>query len=1084
MATRPLFAVLLLLSLAAAAQDKPAPADPHKPLLGRLQAISEVPIAAWRYHAADLPHGEDPALYTTGWPTVKARDEWKTGSRWLRFDYTVPRTLQGYDLTGAAIDLDLHVASDETIQVSVFSNGSLVSRTDEDMQVPIPLTTHAQPGQRFAIAVRVLGNQVKTSVYRARLALRAAGDRPDPGAMRMQFLAARPVIAAYAVGREERERTLAAAMEAIDLAALDKADQPRFDASLRAAQQKLEALRPYLQQFTIRISGNSHIDMAWLWPWTETVEVVRNTFASALQLMREYPDLTFTMGSAQTYAWMEEKYPSLFEEIRQRVKEGRWEIVGGMWVEPDLNMPDGESLVRQLLYGKRYFKQRFNVDVKIGWNPDSFGYNWQLPQIYKRSGLDYFVTQKIYWNDTTKFPHKLFWWQAPDGSKILTYFPHDYANSIDPQKMTKDLAMYAPAMWKADAGTNGAASGALEMMYLFGVSDHGGGPTREDLDTALRLQDPKLVYPQVKFGNAGAYFANIEKHLADLNVPTWNDELYFEYHRGVQTTQAETKRHNRKSEVMLLNAEKLASIASLYGEKYPQAGFETVWKDVLFNQFHDILPGSGIAVNYVDAARKDEQVQRFGREVVANSLRAISARVNTTGTSVVVFNPLSWERTDVVETDIQLPAKTAGVSVIAPGGKPAPAEVISIDATTHTAHIRFLAAKVPSIGYNTYKVVSAPATQPATALRATPTSLENEFFRIAVDAKTGCLTSVVDKASGLESLAAPAPGGGIPAMNPDGKPCGNLLQVFTDKPKNWDAWNIDADFIKQHTDLLQADEVKLVEHSPLRAVIRVKKHFQNSKFEQDITMYAAVPRIDVNMRADWQEKHLLLKVAFPLKATNDRATFEIPYGAIERPTMRRTPEEQAKFEVPALRWADVSNATQGFSLLNDSKYGYDAKDNVLRLSLLRAPEWPDPHADEGKHAFTYSLYPHAKDWKSALTVHRGYELNDPLLTYVTPPHTGILPASHSFFGASASNVVITAIKQAEDGNDLIVRMYEWEGKPAEVQVSTPQATAFDTQTNLMEMPESGGGASLSPYEIKTIRLKRIESLDRIEHWKH
>jgi alpha-mannosidase len=631
--------------------------------------------------------------------------------------------------------------------------------------------------------------------------------------------------------------------------------------------------------------------------------------------------------------------------------------------------------------------------------------------------------------------------------------------------------MYAPAMWKADAGKNAAPAGQLEMMYLFGVSDHGGGPTREDLDTALRIRDPKVVFPKEEFGTAGAYFANLENHLADLNVPTWSDELYFEYHRGVQTTQAETKRHNRKSEVMLLNAEKLASIATLYGASYPKAGFETAWKDLLFNQFHDILPGSGIAINYVDAARKDEQVQRFGREVVANSLRTISARVNTPGTSVLVFNPLSWERTDVVETDVQLPNKITGISVLAPDGKPAPSEVLSTDAATHTVHIRFLAAQVPSTGYKSFRIMNAPAAKPNTALHATPTSLENEFFRIAVDAKTGCITSMVEKASGTEALAAPAPGDGIPAMNPDGKPCGNLLQVFVDKPKQWDAWNIDADFIKQHTDLLDADEVKLVEQSPLRAVIRVKKHFQNSTFEQDITMYAGVPRIDVNMRADWHEKHQLLKVAFPLKATNERATFEIPYGAIERPTTRRTPEEQAKFEVPALRWADLSNATQGFSLLNDSKYGYDAKDNVLRLSLLRAPEWPDPHADEGKHEFTYSLYPHAKDWKSALTVHRGYELNYPLLAYFTAAHTGTLPATHSFVATDTPGVVITAIKQAEDGNDLLVRMYEWAGKPANVKLSLPPNVTASGATNLMEADEEASSMSSSPFEIKTVRLK-------------
>ena len=258
-----------------------------------------------------------------------------------------------------------------------------------------------------------------------------------------------------------------------------------------------------MQQFTIRATGNSHIDMAWLWPWTETVEVVRNTFTSVLDLMREYPDLTFTMSSARTYSWMEEKYPDLFKQIQQRVKEGRWEIVGGMWVEPDLNLPDGESLVRQFLIGKRYFKQKFGVDVKIGWNPDSFGYNWQLPQIYKKSGMDYFVTQKIYWNDTTKVTHKLFWWQSPDGSRLLTYFPHDYANDTNPVRMETDLATYAPAIYGS------ALKPDDEMMHLFGVGDHGGGPTSEMIDVAEKWAAPGAVYPKIKFGTAQAFFDGI-----------------------------------------------------------------------------------------------------------------------------------------------------------------------------------------------------------------------------------------------------------------------------------------------------------------------------------------------------------------------------------------------------------------------------------------------------------------------------------------------------------------------------------------------------------------------------------------------
>jgi alpha-mannosidase len=1073
---------LCLLFIPLLAQDKPAPAppDPFKPVLDRLQSISVLPLDQWRSHEGNIAHGEDASLTDSEWQPIKINEPWTNGSQWIRTTITIPERQAGYDLRGTRIDLDLALSSSEAIQINLFANGSLIARTDEDTQLPVTLTSNAQPGQKFVIAARITGSPVKTSFRRAQLIIHAPQDRPDPSLLRMEILSARPVASAYEAGKQQRMQQIDTAIKAIDITALDRADQNEFDASLRESHKQLEALRPYLDQFTIRVSGNSHIDMAWLWPETETVEVVRNTFSSALQMMREYPDLTFTMASAQTYAWMEEKYPDLFKEIQQRVKEGRWEIVGGMWVEPDLNLPDGESLVRQILIGKRYFQQKFGVDVKIGWNPDSFGYNWQLPQIYKRAGMDYFVTQKIYWNDTTKFPYKLFWWEAPDGSRLLTYFPHDYANSVDGVKMASDLSMYAPAMWKANAGTNSAKPGELEMMFLFGVGDHGGGPTRKDLDIALGLKAPGVIYPKVKFGTAGSYFADLEKRIAELNVPTWKDELYFEYHRGVQTTQAKTKKGNRKAEVLMLNAEKLASIDTLFGSPYPEKRFDTAWKDLLFNQFHDILPGSGIAINYVDAARKYEIVDRIATDSINSSLRDLTARIDTRRPSVLIFNPLSWTRSDIVEFSIQLPVKSPAIYAQGPDKKPVQFEVLSLDKATNTARIRMLAEDVPSVGY---KLISffpfAPKIPPAPKLlKATANTLENDFIRITVDQQTGCITSLFDKRSKTEALAPAQPGDGAPATTPDGKPCGNLLQTFVDKPKNWDAWNIDADFIKQHTDLMQADEVKLVENSPLRAIIRVRKHFQNSKFVQDITMYPGIDRVDVHMTADWDEKHILLKVAFPLSATNDKATFEIPYGTIQRPTTRRTPQEAAQFEVPALRWADLSDAQHGFSLLNDSKYGYDAKDNVLRLSLLRSPTWPDPHADEGHHEFTYALFPHAAGWQQAMTIHRGYELNYPVLAVPTQTHFGPLPAQQSFFSTTANNVIITSIKKNEDDGALSLRFFEWAGTKGSVPLKLPTGLKVAGTTNLMEKPEgepaSSDSVTVNPYEIKTVRLVRTK----------
>jgi len=1050
-----------------AQSDKPP--DPYKPILDRLKSLQTMSLPEWRYKE-DLAHPEDPSLNDADWPVVKATEEWKTGARVLRRLIEIPERLNGYAVRGSRVKLEVLFTSNESMTITVFSNGSLVERGDEDTQQPILLTENAQPGQKFLIAVRVDNAPVGTQMYRSTLTLEAAPNRPDPSILREEVLSVRPLAGAFPDGKAEREAQIDASVKAIDFAALDRGDQPAFDESLRQSQTKLKALDPWVKQFTIRAAGNSHIDMAWLWPWTETVEVVRNTFRSALDLMREYPDFKFTMSSARTYVWMEEKYPDLFKEIEQRVREGRWEVIGGMWVEPDLNMPGGESLVRQILVGKHYFHDKFGIDVKIGWNPDSFGYSWQLPQIYKKSGIDYFVTQKLMWaHEFTTFPHKLFWWESPDGSRILTYFPHDYAAGIDPAQMAKDLSTWIPSLYGTDAKQQS------EMLHLYGVGDHGGGPTRTMLDNAVRWMKPDVVYPNIRFSTAKSFFDDLEKKLPTMTVPTWRDELYFEYHRGVQTTQAETKKRVRTTEELLLNAEKFSSFAALQGRAYPSEEFGRAWRDLLFDDFHDILPGSGIAVNYLDAKRNLEDVSRVGRGILDGSLSEIAARINTTGPGVpvVVFNSMSWPRDEVVEAEVQLPNVAPAIQAVDGAGKPVPAQILAIDSATHRVRL-LLKASVPGLGYRTFYVRGAAKHAAASEIKASGEALENDLVRLKVDRQTGCMTSLYDKRSKTEALAA----SGTDTGGPTQSVCGNLLQAFRDKPKQWDAWNIDADFEKEHWDLDHADEVKLVEGGPLRAILRVKNHFQNSTFVRDITITAGSPRVDVSMTADWHEKHILLKVAVPSSAHNEKATFEIPYGSIERPTTRNTPAEKAKFEVPALHWADISDATHGVSLLNDCKYGYDAKGNVLRLSLLRSPEWPDPHADEGLHEFTYSFYPHGASWREALTVRRGYELNYPLLVRQIEKHEGELKDEFSFLQIQSDNVVLTAAKKAEKEDALILRFYEWAGKEADVRLHLPARARLVSETDLMERPTAelplrDGSVTVhtKPYEIKTVQIR-------------
>lgn len=1052
-----LFCGLLTTTISAPAQSRRAPGKDsrYEKVINRLDAMTSMPVERWRYHADDIPHPEDPSLDDSNWqpaslrranmPASETSPTSLNGTGWYRSWIEIPATIGGRDVRGARIRLALTAPS----LARVFFNGSMVATGNAKLLLPVLITENAIPGQRVLVAVST------ARLAGAELLVEYPG-QVDPGLLRAEILSAEALLKGFPDGNAERQKQLDAAVEAIDLTALDKGDQPAFSQSLVTAQQNLEVLRPWMKQYTIKAVGNAHIDMAWEWPWTETVEVVRDTYTTVLQLMRQYPDFKYSQSSAQTFQWMEEKYPNLFQQIEQRVREGRWELVGGMWIEPDLNMPDGESMVRQLLVGKRYFQKKFGVDINIGWNPDSFGYTWQLPQIYKKSGIDYFVTQKMSWNETTVFPYKLFWWQSPDGSRVLTYFPHNYTNDMNPVRLASDVATYVPA------------TGLPEMMHLYGVGDHGGGPTRVMLDEGIQMMKPTTVFPNLQFSTAKDFFADVQQNVDSGKVkpPIWNDEMYLEYHRGCYTTQSETKKQIRRNEELLENAEKFSAFNFLSNRSYPGNEFESAWKKVMFDQFHDIMPGSGISVVYLDALRNEHEATLQGEKMLQTAVDGLAARINTqgTGTPFTIFNPLSWERTDTVDISAAVPPPGQQLEARDSNGRVLPSQVMSPDKASNQVKLEVLARSVPAMGYEVIHVVPvAKATTTASALKVSGTTLENEYLRVKIDPQTGCITSLINKTNNKETIAA----GG----------CGNLLQTFVDKPPRQDAWEIKFD--EQSWDLKQPQDVKLVESGPVRAVVRIRHKFQNSTFVQDVILTAGVPRVDVEMRVDWNEKHILLKVGVPVNVKTDKATFEIPYGTIERPTTRNTPAEKAKFEVPALRWGDLSDATHGLSLLNASKYGYDARDNVIRLSLLRSPVSPDPHADEGHHEFNYALYPHAGDWDSGNTMRQGYELNFPLIPVNAPAHAGPLPAKHSFARIEPGNVVLTAVKKAEDDDALIFRFYEFAGKQTQVRLHLSDDAVAASETNLMEKTSRDLGLQpgsrelvipTGPYEIKTVRV--------------
>lgn len=884
-----------------------------------------------------------------------------------------------------------------------------------------------------------------------------------------------------------RIEILRTALGQVNLQAVRDANKDAFHASLDEAKKTLQPVYDLASSYAFYLIGYSHIDLAWLWTRDETKGVFRDTSNSVLDLMKQYPEFIFSQTQPAAYEWMEKEYPDVFKAITERFKEGRWEFIGGSWVEMDSNLPSGESFVRQYLYGKRWFKEKFGVEVKVAWTPDSFGYMGNLPQILKKSGMTGFLTQKINWNDTVKFPYHLFWWEAPDGSKILTFFPPGGYN----EEVVGDVMLSQLERVHDMHGLKGVA-------VIYGVGDHGGGPTKQMLDRAFELRKNPM-FPKVTFIKAHDFFDKMHEFAKDNPLPTVKDELYLQYHRGTYTTQAKTKWNNRHAECLLETAEKFATLAKLNGGIYPQEDIASAWKLVLFNQMHDILPGSGIGPVYHDSKKDFEEVFSMGNKVLDDSLAFLSSKIDTQGggDALVVYNPSSWERTDVVTADVD-PKQEYSITDAA--GKPVLSQKIE-----DGSKLVFVAERIPSIGYSIYRLQNntPSVTSPLPSmLAASDMSIENSFYKLTVDKKTGHITSLYDKINKREVFA---------------KEGGNIFQFFEDNPKEYDAWNIGTGRLFPLND---ADKVELVEKGPVRAVLRVTKTLGKAfvpvsekepsltnllggqkniskapgetLFTVDIILYNNLPHIDLKIETFWKPRKLLLKLAFNLNLKSDFATFEIPYSVIERPTNPETPAMWARWEESAQKWVDYTEGIKqgnlatagpasvyGLSILNDSKYGYDVKGSTLRVTLLRGPLWPDPMADRGRHVINLSLYPHAQSWKEAGTVNKGYEFNEPLLVRKEAAHKGEFKAPFSFASSSSPNVILSVIKKQEDSNDLILRAYETNGVKTNATITLPvnakKAEEVDmTEWNSMPLTVKASKNKLtlqmSPYEIKTIRV--------------
>lgn len=786
---------------------------------------------------------------------------------------------------------------------------------------------------------------------------------------------------------------------------------------------------------TMHMVGQSHIDIAWLWPVRETVRKVSRTFSTMNTLMKEYPDFVYTQSQPLLYAFAKEHYPELYEQVKQRIAEGRWELVGGMWVEPDLNIPSGESLVRQIIHGQLFYKEEFGRTSNIEWLPDTFGYCASLPQLLKLAGVDYFMTTKLNWNDTNVFPYDLFHWVGIDGTSVVSYLNHGLNEHTKPKDIHEHWQSYRHKD-KLD-----------ELMLLYGHGDGGGGVTREMVELVER-SSMMIDLPTSSFSTAAEFFSRVGERKQAL--PKWHGDLYLELHRGTYTTHARNKRNNRKAEVLYRDAEiwsQLAGHALGTGEQDARTAVEKLeqgWKLILLNQFHDIIPGTAIPETYETSASEYAEVFRLGEDGLTASLRLIASAVAAEGEGLpyVVFNSLGWERDEIVS--ITVDERCRSYAAFDSNGELLPFDVMDDSAVPGKVNFAIQAKRIPAFGYTTVWLREADTALKSNqsthrvSVAALDNAWETEIYRIEFN-ESGEIVSLFDKQAGRELIAAGEKG--------------NELQLFFDKPLSWDAWDIDPRFDSQRASSARLIRKEIVLQGKTQDMLRFEWQLGRSTVKQDIVLYHDRRRIDFRTKVDWNEEHRLLKVAFPVDIVASKATYEIPFGALERPTHTNTSWEQAQYEVCGHRWADLSEGNYGVSLLNDCKYGYDIKGTTMRLSLLRSPRWPDVTADQGEHTFTYSLLPHEADWRSAQVVRRAAELNHPArIAEASSAVTGsgLLPASLTMVRFEGEHVLLDTIKKAERAEGTVYRLYESSGARERVTLGLPVGATKAYVVNLLE----------------------------------
>lgn len=833
--------------------------------------------------------------------------------------------------------------------------------------------------------------------------------------------------------------------DAVNLLDMRKVPSEAFYASVKEARALL-AKTVYgemagYQDVIASCIGHTHIDVAWWWTVAQTREKVARSFATVLKLMEEYPEYKFMSSQPVLYSFLKERYPELYAQVKERVQEGRWEPEGGMWLEADCNLSSGESLVRQFMYGKRFFQEEFGKDSRVLWLPDVFGYSGALPQIMKKSGIDYFMTTKLSWNQFNMVPNDTMMWEGIDGSQVLAHF----ISTLGVGQSTERFFTTYNGMLHPDAIMGGweryqNKEMNNDILIAYGYGDGGGGPTRKMLETGRRMEKGIKGVPTVRQCGPLQYFEELEARVKDSRrLPVWTGEFYFEYHRGTYTSMARNKRSNRKSEFLLSDIELLSVLAADKGVEYPAEQLEKLWKVVLLNQFHDILPGSSIAEVYEVTKKEYAELAEEGGKLLSEREKAVAG----SGEGVTVFNTTGFTASGMVE----LPEGVDAVS-----GAP----VQEYDGKAYA-----LVQNVPSKGWKTFAQGEAAAANTPFMLGEKDgcLTIETPYYTAAID-ETGMFTSLFDKENGREVFQA-------------GKK-GNRMRVFEDKPMCFDNWDIDIFYTEKGWDVTEISRMEWTANGPLFAELTIERAFMQSKMKQRIRFYAHDRRIDFDTWIDWHEHQNLLKVFMPVDVHTDEASFDIQFGNVVRKTHTNTSWDQARFESCGHKWADVSEGDYGVSVLNDCKYGHSVHKGEIALTLIKSGIEPNSNTDNEEHVFTYSLYPHVGSWKEGGTQAEATALNQPL-TAVCGGEAG---SSFSFVSVNHDNVILETVKRAEDGDGVILRVIEEQNKRTNAVLTLGHTVKSAEDCDLMEnktgdVTVEGNTVSFTirPYEIKTIRVR-------------